>query len=114
MLEDDAGDKPAKRPRKTAKPVEKKRAESAAATQVSAAEMPTPALRELPDAIQREVPAMTIGGYIYSGSKADRSVLINNRLLHEGEEVAPGFKIEKLMPNGMVLNYKGTRFRSGY
>jgi len=71
-------------------------------------------LRELPPQIQREIPAMTVGGYIYSGNKADRSVLINNRLMREGDEVAPGLVLEKMMPNGMVLNYKGYRYRAGY
>lgn len=71
-------------------------------------------LRELPEHIQREIPAMTIGGYIYSGSRADRSVLINNRLLREGDEIAPGFMLEQMMPNGMVLSYKGYRYRTSY
>ena len=57
---------------------------------------------------------MTIGGYIYSGSRADRSVLINNRLLREGDEIAPGFMLEQMMPNGMVLSYKGYRYRTSY
>lgn len=71
-------------------------------------------LRQLPDHIQREIPPLTIGGYIYSGNKADRSVLINKRLLREGDEVAPGLTLESMQPNGMILAYKGYRYRSGY
>ncbi|WP_136418709.1 general secretion pathway protein GspB [Herbaspirillum sp. ST 5-3] len=71
-------------------------------------------LRELPAQIQGEIPSLTIGGYIYSSSKADRTVLINKTLLHEGDEVVPGLRLEKLMPNGMVLNYKGYRYRASY
>jgi general secretion pathway protein B len=77
-------------------------------------EPPLPGLRELPEQIQREIPTLAIGGYIYSGNKADRSVLINNRLMRDGDEIAPGLQLEKMMPNGMVLNYKGYRYRITY
>lgn len=71
-------------------------------------------LRELPDSIQQRIPALQVGGYIYSANRADRSILINNRLLREGEEIAPGLRLEKMMPNGMVLHFQGYRFRVGY
>lgn len=69
---------------------------------------------ELPPQVQQEMPQLMISGYLYSKNRADRSVLINNRLLREGEEIAPGFVLEKMMPTGMVLNYKGHRYRTGY
>ncbi|WP_206047078.1 general secretion pathway protein GspB, partial [Noviherbaspirillum denitrificans] len=71
-------------------------------------------LQDLPPAIQHEIPALTVGGYIYSGNKGDSSVLVNNRLLHEGEEAAPGLVIEKMTRTGMILSYKGYRYRRGY
>jgi general secretion pathway protein B len=73
-----------------------------------------PTLRELPDGIRTQVPSLTIAGFIYSASKADRSVLINNRLLREGDEVAPGLRLERMGPNWMVLDWHGTRFRHSY
>lgn len=72
------------------------------------------ALRELPENIQREIPALTISGYIYSSIQSERSVLINKKLLHEGDEVAPGLTLEKMMPKEAVLNYKGYRYRISY
>jgi general secretion pathway protein B len=71
-------------------------------------------LRELPDNIQREIPALSVNGYLYSKNKADRTVLINQRLLREGDQVAPDLVLEKLMPTGMVLNYKGHRYSTSY
>jgi general secretion pathway protein B len=71
-------------------------------------------LNELPASIQAEIPSLTIGGYIYSSNKADRTVLINRRLLREGDEVAPDLTLERLTPSGMVLNYKGFRYRASY
>ena len=99
------------------KPAEKKRAapaEEPKTAKVPAADPPVGSLQDLPEQVQRDIPALSVGGYIYSGNKADRSVLINNRLLREGDEAAPGLVLEKMTPSGMVLNYKGYRFRRGY
>ena len=71
-------------------------------------------LRELPEQIQREIPALKIGGYIYSSNPAERSLLINNKLLREGDEVAPGLTLEKMLRGSVVLNYKGYRYRIAY
>lgn len=100
----------AKKPAKAAAPAESKPAEAGTA----ASEERVMALRELPPHIQSEIPALTISGYIYSENKSDRTVLINKRLLREGDQVAPDLILEKLMPTGMVLNYKGYRYRSSY
>lgn len=77
-------------------------------------EVPATTLQDLPDNVRGQIPAYTVGGYLYSGTAADRSVLINNRLMREGGEIAPGLRIERMMPNGMVLNYKGYRYRTSY
>jgi general secretion pathway protein B len=74
----------------------------------------TATLRELPAAIRQQIPPLAVSGYIYAPAAADRSVLINQKLLREGDEVAAGLTLETLMPKGMVLNYKGYRFRVGY
>jgi general secretion pathway protein B len=73
-----------------------------------------PSLRELPEAIQRAVPPVTFGGYMYSKNPADRLLLIDKTLRHEGEEVAPGLVLEKLLPKAAVMNYKGNRYRVPY
>jgi general secretion pathway protein B len=72
------------------------------------------ALRDLPEAIRREIPAMTINGYIYAGKPADRSVIINNKLLREGDQVAPGLTLERMLPKEAVMNYRGQRYRLAY
>lgn len=69
---------------------------------------------ELPEQIQRELPALAIGGYIYSDNPRERQLLVNKRLLHEGAEAAPGVKLEKMLPNAAVFNYKGYRYRLSY
>jgi general secretion pathway protein B len=68
---------------------------------------------DLPLAIQQELPLMTISVHAYSARPADRMVGINNRMLREGDSVAPGLKLEQITPEGMVFGYKGYSFRRG-
>jgi general secretion pathway protein B len=86
----------------------------AAAPAAPAEEEKLQTLRELPEAIQRTVPPITFGGYMYSKNPADRLLLIDKTLRHEGEEVAPGLVLEKLLPKAAVMNYKGYRYRVPY
>jgi len=99
---------------------------AAAQPALAAAPSPTPAkpaaapeepvvnLRELPEPIQRSIPPVTVGGYIYSKNPADRLLLVDKILRHEGEEVAPGLLLEKLQPKEAVFNFKGYRYRVPY
>lgn len=73
-----------------------------------------PAVRELPDAVQRSLPTVAFGGYMYSANPADRLLLVDKTLRHEGEEVAPGLILEKLLPKAAVMNYRGTRYKVPY
>lgn len=73
-----------------------------------------PSLRELPGSLQQQIPTLAMGGYIYSKNPADRLLLVDKVLRHEGEEVAPGLVLEKLQPKSAVFNFRGTRYRVPY
>lgn len=73
-----------------------------------------PPLRELPEPIQRSIPPIVMGGYMYSKNPADRLLLIDKVLRHEGEEVAPGLVLEKLQPKAAVFSFRGYRYRVPY
>ena len=73
-----------------------------------------PGLRDLPEPIQRQIPAIVLGGYIYSKDPADRLLLIDKVLRHEGEEVAPGLVLDKLQPKAAIFSFKGYRYRVPY
>lgn len=84
---------------------------------VAAAPAPEDALpfaRDLPEPMRSELPKVAFGGYMYSKNPADRLLLIDKVLRHEGEEVAPGLVLEKLLPRAAVMNYRGTRYRVAY
>jgi len=70
-------------------------------------------MAQLPVEVQQELPPMTVSVHAYSGRAADRLVDINGRLLHEGDSVAPGLRLEQITPNGMILSYKGYTFHRG-
>jgi len=87
---------------------------TALAKPAAAPEEPVMNLRDLPEPIQRAVPQVSVGGYIYSKNPADRLLLVDKVLRHEGEEVAPGLTLEKLQPKEAVFQYKGYRYRVPY
>lgn len=70
--------------------------------------------RQLPESLRRDIPAVSISGYIYTPDPAGRSAVINNRLLREGDQVAPGLMLERLLPKSAILNYQGTRYLQDY
>jgi general secretion pathway protein B len=98
-------------PKKAAAPVQER---APGGTPAGAAPLPAVMpMAELPLAVQQELPPMSISVHAYSSKPADRLVGINNRLLHEGQEVAPGLKLEQITPDGMILSFKGYSFRRG-
>jgi len=111
-------------PRKHADPQTAQAAPAPAANPIAAATTPAKAaaafeepvqnLRDLPEPIQRSIPQVAVGGYIYSKNPSDRLLLIDKVLRREGEEVAPGLKLEKLNPKEAVFNFKGYRYRVPY
>jgi general secretion pathway protein B len=82
------------------------------ATNKAAQNLPT--ARALPDAIRREIPQLNVSGFLHASNPADRTVLIDHQLRREGDEIAPGLTLEALERDGMVLVYRGHRFRRGY
>lgn len=100
------------------KPLKESKAEKLPPAPVSApAAQPSkelPMLHELPENIQREIPALTIGGYLYAANPSARSIVINNKFLREGDEVASDLILEKLLPKEAIFSYRGYRYRLSY
>jgi general secretion pathway protein B len=73
---------------------------------------PTPAggTAEMPPALQQELPALSVAGFIRDEGSSSM-VIVNDRLVREGDEVAPGVKLEKILNDSLVFNYKGYRFK---
>lgn len=78
------------------------------------AEKPVPGLHELPASLRQQLPEIKLGGYIYSPNPAARSILINGKLLREGDQLVTGLRLEQMRPDGVVFEYKDVRFRMAY
>lgn len=102
------------KPQAPAAPAPTQAAAAAPRTQAAATVMPAPLSAPSPDSQPRELPQIVIGGYLYSDNPRDRQLLVNKRLLREGEEAAPGLVLEKMMPKAAVFNYKGYRYQVNY
>jgi general secretion pathway protein B len=86
----------------------------APAAPAPASEDSLPMLQQLPESIRAQIPRVNFGGYMYSANPADRLVLVDKGLRHEGEEVGPGLVLEKLLPHAAVMNFRGVRYRVAY
>ena len=68
------------------------------------------ALAELPDDIRRQLPAVNIGGSMYSPVRANRILIVNGQVLHEGEKITPELVLEQVRVKGAILVFKGYRY----
>lgn len=72
-----------------------------------------PGIHDLPVALQREIPDMAFTMLVYSNKPEERILNINGRMMREGQEVAPGLRLEEINQDGAVFSFRGTRFRKG-
>ena len=67
-------------------------------------------LAELPADVRAGLPALAFGGSIYSNTPANRLLIVNGQLLHEGDALGPGATLEQIRPKAAVINVRGQRF----
>ena len=67
----------------------------------------------MPLFIRQEIPQVAIAVHAYSDVPERRLIGIDDRVLREGETVAPGLVLERITPDGVILRYKDYRFRRG-
>lgn len=66
-------------------------------------------LASLTPAQRRELPALAIGGSIWSDSALGRFVIVNGQVVREGETAAPGVVVERIEPKAVVLRWRELR-----
>jgi len=82
-------------------------ASAAAATRIHAQS-------ELPDTIRRELPQIVVGGSIYSDNPANRFLVINGQVFHEGDKLGPELWLDQIKLKAAVLRFKGYRYGITY
>jgi general secretion pathway protein B len=81
----------------------------AAADKPGVAELRTLRLADLTADQRRELPALAVGGAIWSENAASRFVLFNGQVVREGEAAAPGVLLERIAPKSVLLRWRELR-----
>jgi hypothetical protein len=79
----------------------------------SEAERSVPQFSQLPAQIRHQLPNLSFSMLVYSRNPAERIARINGQVVHEGDEVSAGLKLEHITPNGAIFTYRGYRFHKG-
>ncbi|HZF79950.1 MAG TPA: general secretion pathway protein GspB [Rubrivivax sp.] len=58
---------------------------------------------------RRDLPAMAIGGSIWSDHPANRFVIVNGQVVREGEAAAAGVTLERIAPKAATLRWRDLR-----
>jgi len=72
---------------------------------------PLPFLEELPASVRKELPELKFAGHTYSAASKNRMIIINSGIKREGDIVEPGLQLEEITWEGVILNFRGTRFQ---
>jgi hypothetical protein len=72
---------------------------------------PVPLLSSLSQQTKNEIPSVYYQLHDYSNNAAASRVTLNGKSVRVGGSPAPGLRVEEILPNSVVLNYRGTQFR---
>lgn len=87
-------------------------ATAAAAPEPNAA--PVRSFAELSPEARAQLPPVNVNGSTYSKNAALRMLIVNGKVVQEGQEIAPGLKLETIGQRSAVLNHNGLRYSIGY
>ncbi len=68
---------------------------------------------ELPESIKQQLPAIIISAHVYSTNPQQRSIVINNNFMEEGEYFLDGLVLHEITTDGAIFYYKDTKFHYG-
>jgi len=75
---------------------------------------PTDQLPPLPDGVRGLMPPLQVGGAMHSDVPSQRMLVLNGRVLREGDEIAGGVVLERIELKAAVLRHDGQRYRLSY
>lgn len=67
---------------------------------------------ELPANIRQQIPIMTFSAHVYSSNAIQRSLVINNRFMEEGDTVGQDLILLEITANGAIFDFRGQRFET--
>jgi general secretion pathway protein B len=63
--------------------------------------------------VREELRKMKFAGHVYSEDRDRRMIMINNKILREGEGIDADFRLDEITRNGVILLNQSTRIRIG-
>jgi general secretion pathway protein B len=70
-------------------------------------------ISELPPAVRGVLPEFRISGHAYSPDPETRVARINEKILQEGQELAPGLRVNEIVPDGVIFAFQGYLLKVG-
>ena len=67
--------------------------------------------KDIPPSVKDKLPDIAISVFVYSDDPSSRIVKINGQTIREGQELADGLTVEKIVPEGVIFHYEDYRFR---
>lgn len=64
-------------------------------------------LRDLPEALRRQIPPLTFGGAMDSPVAASRMLIVNGQVMREGDALAPGLRLQRITLRAAILDLNG-------
>jgi len=80
-------------------------ASSTAATVSVASSARIEEVDELPENVRNDLPAMTFSFHVYSSNPQQRTIIINNRRMREGDDIGAGLLLQEITEDGVILQY---------
>lgn len=71
---------------------------------------PVFAQNDLPPSVREQLPALQVTGATYSSNPAHRMAIVNGQVLQEGDQAAPGLKLERIEQGRTVWSFRGYRY----
>ncbi len=68
-------------------------------------------LRSMPMDFQQSLPELVVNIHVYAAEESSRILYINNRSYRRGDQVQDGIIVEEIVPDGVVLQFRGHRFK---
>ncbi|MDB6062859.1 MAG: hypothetical protein JWM78_2962 [Verrucomicrobiaceae bacterium] len=83
--------------------------QNAAAQTSAVSDLRIEEVSELPEDVRNNLPAMTFSFHVYSTNPQQRTIIINNKRMREGDEVSSGLQLQTITDDGVILLYAAHR-----
>ncbi|MBW1635676.1 MAG: general secretion pathway protein GspB [Deltaproteobacteria bacterium] len=70
-----------------------------------------PDLADLTVSMRETIPELHLAGHTYANDPAKRMIIINNKILREGEKAGNGLTLVEITWSGVIMNYRGQLFK---